>query len=400
MTTTHPEGGFPMFVSVPQARDLLRALLPDPGTETLPLAAAYGRTLAKALDARVSHPSATESALDGIACREADTLAAFSEALVRLRVVGESRAGLPYSGEVQSGECVRIYTGAPLPPGTDAICPVEQLDDDGPDHVCLRRPARPEDVRHEGSDFSAGEAVMPAGLRLTAPRLALAAALGHAEVTVHRALRVALLSTGDEVVAPGEPLARGQVYDSNRVGLHAMLRECGCEVIPLDHAADTPAALQQALTEAGGADLLLTSGGVSMGRYDLLRDLLIGEGQVAFWKVRMRPGGPAILGGWHGLPIFGLPGNPVSSLVVFHVIVRPALTGQPLQMLRLRAATAFRTLPDKTAFWRGVIDSGEVRDYGAQGSGMLRSLSEANALVVVPEGHPVNAGDDVDVILL
>ncbi|GGK25845.1 molybdopterin molybdenumtransferase MoeA [Deinococcus malanensis] len=389
-----------MFVGVPEARDLLRALLPDPGTETLPLAAAYGRTLVQTLEARVSHPSATESALDGIACREADTRSASSETPVRLRVVGESRAGLTHSAQVNAGECVRIYTGAPLPPGTDAICPVEQLDDGGPDHVWLRRPARPEDVRHEGGDFMTGETVLPAGLRLTAPRLALAAALGHAEVTVRRALRVALLSTGDELVAPGLPLARGQVYDSNRVGLHAMLLECGCEVIALDHAADTPAALQGALDQAGGADLLLTSGGVSMGRYDLLRDLLIGEGQVAFWKVRMRPGGPAILGGWHGLPIFGLPGNPVSSLVVFHVIVRPALTGQAVRTLRLRAATTFRTLPDKTAFWRGVIDSGEVRDYGAQGSGMLRSLSEANALVVVPEGQTVKAGDDVDVILL
>lgn len=389
-----------MQVSVPQAQALLRAHLPSPGSESVPLAAALGRTLAGPLRAQVSHPSATESALDGVACREADTLSATSGAPVTLQVVGESRAGQPFLSVVGAGQCVRIYTGAPLPPGADAICPVEQLTDLGPQEVGLRRPARPEDVRHEGSDFHVGEEVLPGGLRLSPARLALAAALGHDQLPVRRALRVALLGTGDEVVAPGQPLARGQVYDSNSVGLHALLRECGCEVQVLAHAADTPAALEGALAQASGADLLLTTGGVSMGKYDLLRDLLIEEGQVAFWKVRMRPGGPAMLGRWQGLPVFGLPGNPVSSLVVFQVIVRPVLTGQPAQTLRLRAATPFRTLPDKTAYWRGVIQGGAVRDYGAQGSGRLRSLSEADALVVVPEGQTVAPGDEVDVLVL
>ncbi|MFC4427978.1 gephyrin-like molybdotransferase Glp [Deinococcus navajonensis] len=397
--TRHPTG-FPMLVDVAQAQALLRAHLPPPATETVALAAGLGRTLATALSARVSHPSATESALDGVACRAADTVSATVSTPVALRVVGESRAGQPFQDTVGAGECVRIYTGAPMPPGTDAICPVEQLTDQGPHQVALRRPARPEDVRHEGNDFQAGEEVLPGGLRLSPARLALAAALGHAEVPVRRALRVALLSTGDEVVAPGSPLVRGQVYDSNSVGLQAMLRECGCEVQVLAHVPDSPHALETALAQAGGADLLLTTGGVSMGKYDLLRDLLIEQGQVAFWKVRMRPGGPAILGRWQNLPVFGLPGNPVSSLVVFQVIVRPVLTGQPVSPLRLRAASAFRTLPDKTAFWRGVVEGGTVRDYGAQGSGRLRSLSEANALVVVPEGQEVEVGDEVEVLLL
>ncbi|WP_202912882.1 molybdopterin molybdotransferase MoeA [Deinococcus kurensis] len=397
MTAAPP---FPMHVSVTDARAYLTALLPPRTAETVPLAQAYGRTLAHDVPALVSHPSATESALDGIAAREADTLAATPDAPARLRVIGESRAGAAFTGTVGAGECVRIYTGAPLPAGADAICPVEQLSDDGPDGVLLRRAASPADVRHEGGDFRAGEVVLHAGQRLTAPRLALAAALGHAELSVQCRLRVALLSTGDEVVTPGQPLTPGQVYDSNSVGLHAMLLEAGCEVLPLGHAPDSPQALQAAIDAAGGADVLLTSGGVSMGKYDFMRDLLVEQGRVSFWKVRMRPGGPAILGGWNGLPVFGLPGNPVSSLVVFHVIVRPALTGQPPQTLRLRAATPFRALPDKTAFWRGVIDGGTVRDYGQQGSGILRSLSDADALVIVPEGQPAQPGDDVDVILL
>ncbi|WP_029477844.1 gephyrin-like molybdotransferase Glp [Deinococcus frigens] len=396
---------FPMHVSVAEAHEMLAALLPDLETETVSVSQALGRTLAADLSALVSHPSATESALDGIAAREADTLTASAEAPVRLKIVGESRAGMPFDGRVGVGECVRIYTGAPLPEGADAICPVEQLADeesadDGPAHVHLLRPASPADVRPEGGDFRAGETVMRAGLRLSAPRVALAVSLGHARLPVRRKLRVALLSTGDEVIEPGLPLQAGQVYDSNRVGLSAMLNESGCEVIELGHAPDSPASLQAVIAGAGGADVLLSSGGVSMGKYDFMRDLLIERGRVAFWKVRMRPGGPAILGGWNGLPVFGLPGNPVSSLVVFHVIVRPALTGQPVQSLKLRAATPFRGLKDKTAFWRGVIKDGEVGDYGPQGSGILRSLSDADALVIVPEGGAVQVGDVVDVVLL
>lgn len=387
---------FPMFVSVDEARRSLADLLPRPGTETLAVPEALGRTLAADLTALVSHPSATESALDGIACRETDTL----HAPVTLRVIGESRAGHPFSGQVGAGECVHIYTGAPLPPGADAICPVEQLEVLDGAQVRLRRPASPGDVRPLGGDFQAGETVMRAGLRLNAPRLALATALGHGQVEVKKRLRVALLSTGDEVVSPGLPLKPGQVYDSNSVGLSAMLHECGCEVLPLGHAPDHPDQLRRTIEQAGGADLLLTSGGVSMGKYDFMRDLLIEQGQVAFWKVRMRPGGPALLGQWQNLTVFGLPGNPVSSLVVFHVIVRPALTGQPVQTLRLRAATSFKSLPDKTAFWRAHLVGGELHDYARQGSGVLRSLSDANALVIVPEGQGVNAGDDVEAILL
>ena len=400
-----------MNVSVPEARAMLAALLPPSETQNVPVAQAAGRFLASDLAALVSHPSATESALDGIACREQDTRSASRAQPMRLRVIGESRAGLPFVGSVGEGECVRIYTGAPVPPGADAICPVEQLQDDGPDDehtapddehtgaVWLLRPADSGDVRPEGGDFRVGEVVLRAGERLTPSRLALAVSLGYAQLPVRRRLRAALLSTGDEVREPGSPLAPGQVYDSNRYGLAAMLREAGAEVLDLGHAPDSPAALEERVLAAGGADVLITSGGVSMGKYDFMRDLLIGEGRVSFWKVRMRPGGPALLGGWRGLPVFGLPGNPVSSLVVFQVIVRPALTGEAPFTLRLRAATPFRALSDKVAYWRGTLRGGTVSDYGKQGSGVLRSLSEAGALVIVPQGQPAEVGDEVEVML-
>lgn len=397
MTSRRPD--FPMFVSVSEARKMLAALLPDPGQEEVPLAGARGRALAAPLAALVSHPTATESALDGIAAQEEDTLSAAPASPVRLRVVGRAapghllrerlapasasastRALLSHRAPTQSAPSSNSQTTAkstsssPDPPAPATCGP--RAGTSGWARRCWRR-ASP-----------------------SPPRVALAAALGHARVPVRRRLRVALLSTGDEVVEPGGPLSPGQVYDSNRYGLHAMLEECGCEVVPLGHAPDSPQALQEVVGRAGGADVLLTSGGVSMGRYDFMRDLLIEHGRVAFWKVRMRPGGPALLGGWNGLPVFGLPGNPVSSLVVFHVIVRPALTGQPVQTLRLRAGTPFRTLPDKTAFWRATIRDGQVYDYPKQGSGVLRSLSDTGALVVVPEGVRVEAGDDVDVVLL
>lgn len=378
---------------------MLQGLLPPAVTETVPVAEAAGRFLAEDLAARVSHPSATESALDGIACREADTHAASSQTPVSLTVVGESRAGVPFEGSVGADECVRIYTGAPVPEGADAICPVEHLEDDGEGAVRLLRPASRGDVRAEGGDFRTGEVVLQAGQRLTPARLALAVSLGHAEVPVRRRLRVALLSTGDEVREPGTALSPGQVYDSNRYGLAAMIREAGAEVLDLGHAPDSPEVLSGLIAGAGGADVLLTSGGVSMGKYDFMRDLLLEQGRVSFWKVRLRPGGPAMLGGWRGLPVFGLPGNPVSSLVVFQVIVRPALTGEMPFTLRLRAATPFRAIPDKTAYWRGTIEGGTVSDYGKQGSGVLRSLSDAGALVIVPEGQPVEVGEEVEVML-
>lgn len=388
-----------MFVSVQEAREKLAARLPARPEVLVPLREAYGRTLARDLAALVSHPSATESALDGVACRAHDTRGAGPDTPVRLKLVGESRAGAAFAGRVEVGEAIRIYTGAPMPEGADAICPVEKVRDDGT-FVDLLAPASTLDVRREGNDFRAGDVVLKAGQPLSPSRVALAAALGYAWVPVAAPLRVAVLSTGDEVIEPGRPLAPGQVYNSNLFGLIGALRDVGADVLELGSAPDDTAKLAARLADAGGADLLLTSGGVSMGRYDFVRTLLIEEGEVDFWKVRVRPGGPALLGAWRGLPLFGLPGNPVSALVVFEVIVRPALSGRAPRTVRLKAASRFKTLADKTAFWRGVIDGGEVRDYGEQGSGVLRSLSDAPALVVVPEGQVVNVGDEVDVLLL
>lgn len=399
----------PQQLSPAQARAALQKALPDLSTRTsewLPLQQAQGRLLAQDLLAKVDHPSLTESALDGIACF-------CNEKSNTLQVVGESRAGAPFVGQLQNGQCIRIYTGAALPSQAGlGICPVEELDFSGEQgqQVTLRRPALAKDVRHKGEDFAVGQVVLSAGQQLSFAQLALAAAAGHAQVPVYRPWRVGLLSTGDEVVRVGQPLAAGQVYDSNHAGLTALLAANHCQIIDLGQAPDQPQQLAKQLSDLEPLDLILSSGGVSMGRYDFLRDLLFEhpQGQVLFWKITMRPGGPAILGRWNGTPIFGLPGNPVSSLVVFKVIVEPVLQGKTApcspSSLRLRSSQDLRALPKKTAFWRGYIsgDSAQLTNLqgNGQGSGQLSALATANALLVVKASQPITAGEMVEVIPL
>ena len=342
--------------------------------------------------------------MDGIACKLADA----QTAPVTLKLVGESRAGLGFAGILQEGECVRIYTGAPVPAGADAICKVEDLSIQG-DQVTLRSAARSQDIRKLGSDFKTGQVGLQAGDVLSPARLALAASMGHNTVPVYQKLRVGILSTGDEIIEAGQPLLPGQVYDSNRYGLYALLLELGLEPVLLPHATDD---LQQIKANLHGAnlDLLLTSGGVSMGNYDLVRDLLFDEGEVKFWKINLRPGGPALCGVWQGLPVLGLPGNPVSALVVFEVLFKPAIyqllgrTDAAHRTLRARALTPFKAVPFKTAYWRALLqfEDGEavVQDGNAPLSNMLRGLAQANALVVVEPGEGVHAGGKATVIWL
>jgi molybdopterin molybdotransferase len=283
------------------------------GTEEVPLLEAYGRTLAEDVVSLVDHPSADNSALDGYACREADTLTATKENPVRLKLTGEVQAGSLYEGEVGQGCAVSIYTGAPMPGGADAIVPVE-VAEEREGEVLVYRPASPGDVRPRAQDLKAGESYLPKGLFLTAARVGVAAAMGHAVLKVARRPRVGILSTGDEVFEPGTPIREGQLYNANGYSVAGLVREAGGVPVVLPRALDEPQALKRAIEGVGGIDLLLTSGGVSMGKYDLVRDLLLDEGTVHFWKIAVRPGGPAMFGEWRNLPVFGLPGNPVSSL--------------------------------------------------------------------------------------
>lgn len=402
---------YPTQISVPEAIGLLREHAPRLPAETVPLAEAAGRTLAAALTSPVDHPSADNSALDGYACRVQDTLSAGRDAPVTLRLVGDIPAGSTFDGEVGAGEAVGIYTGAPVPRGADAIIGVEHTDVSA-DAVKLFRPANPADIRPRGQDLRRGEVYLTRGQRLTGAAVGIAAAMGYAEVSVTQRPRVGVMATGDEVVEPGEPIRDGQVYNSNAYALAALVTRAGGEAVPLPNAKDDLEALKTSLSTLQ-LDLLLTSGGVSMGRYDFVRDLLIGHGTVHFWKVAMKPGGPVMFGRYGELPMLGLPGNPVSSLVVFRLLGEALLaaalgSSDPLPYearIPAVAGTPFRGSGLKETFARATLGFDAEGRYvasstGNQSSGVLRSLLLADALAVVPPHTHVEVGGALEVIPL
>ena len=400
-------------IPLTEAIRLVAEAAPKPVPERLPLAECYGRTLLEDVHSLVDHPNCDNSALDGFACREEDTAEASRQAPVLLRLVGDAPAGRAHQGVVGPGEAVSVYTGAPIPRGANAIVMVEATERHG-DEVVVHRPASASDIRRQGEDFCRGQVYLEAGRRMGAAEVALAAAMGHAELVVARPPRVGILSTGDEVIEPGAPLSEGQVYNSNAYSLAGLVLDAGAVPVTLPRVADDPSALRQALEQAGRLDVLVTSGGVSMGRYDFVRDLLFEEGQVVFWKVAIRPGGPVLFGGWDDLPVLALPGNPVSSMVVFLLIAR-AWLGKALgsaealpfdSRLPALSRSEFKGAGYKAAFRRGVLELGGgqagfvVRSTGEQGSGILTSMAAANCLVVVPPHASVRVGDRVETIVL
>ncbi|MDQ3460629.1 MAG: molybdopterin molybdotransferase MoeA [Deinococcota bacterium] len=399
-------------LSIPEAIVLVQEQAKPLGSEEVGLLEAYGRTLAEDLVSLVDHPSADNSALDGYACREVDTLSASDETPVRLRVVGEVQAGRVYAGEVGPGAAVSITTGAPTPKGADAIVMVEKTERRG-DEVLVFHPASPSDVRPRAQDLRTGARYLRAGQKLSPAAVGVAASMGYARLEVIRQPRVAILSTGDEVKEPGTPIAPGQLYNSNAYSVAGLVLAAGGVPLVLPKANDDKGALRDALEGLGDVDLLVTSGGVSMGKYDFIRDLLIEEGTVHFWKVAVRPGGPAMFGEWRGLPVFGLPGNPVSSMVIFLLVAQAWLhralgSTEALPFERRVTATAedtFKGAGYKTAFRRARLLFDPERGYrahstGEQGSGLLTSMLYADALAIVPPHQDVEVGERLEVISL
>lgn len=411
-------------LSVEEARAAIAAALqPLHAPETVPLVQALGRVLAADVLSPIDVPAHDNSAMDGYAFRGGELQAGQP---TQLRPVGTLFAGAPWAGEVGSGECLRIMTGAVMPAGLDTVVPLElcrvEAGPGGPAgervHIAPGVIQPGENRRHRGEDLRAGLPALKAGRVLRPADIGLVASLGISELTVQRRLRVALFSTGNELRTLGQPLDAGSIYDSNRYSLMAALQRLGMDVLDLGLVPDEPAALQATLQEAmARADVVLTSGGVSMGDADHTRAVLAQLGEVAFWKVAMRPGRPFAFGPLQraepGAPpcwLFALPGNPVAALVTFYAFAREALlqlagaTPAPLPVLQARCTTAFRKRPGRTEFQRGIVEPGpsgwQVRLTGAQGAGILRSMSEANCLVVL--GHEqgsVAAGEPVDVWL-
>jgi molybdopterin molybdotransferase len=407
-------------LSVDEARAAIAAALqPITASETVPLSQALGRVLAADLLSPIDVPAHDNSAMDGYAFAGS---ALQPGEPTTLRAVGTLFAGAPWAGAVGAGECLRIMTGAVMPAGLDTVVPLELCrvqTQPGGDLVLIEPGVirTGENRRHRGEDLAVGKPALRAGRGLKPADLGLVASLGIEAVTVLRRLRVALFSTGDELRTLGQALEPGCIYDSNRYSLMAALQRLGMEVLDLGLVRDEPAALQATLARAmAEADVVLTSGGVSMGDADHTRAVLAQLGEVAFWKVAMRPGRPFAFGplkraaGHPPCWLFALPGNPVAALVTFYSFAREALlqlagaTPQPLPVLQARCTTALRKRPGRTEFQRGIVERGpegwQVRLAGSQGAGILRSMSEANCLVVL--GHEqgsVAEGGLVDVWL-
>lgn len=404
----------PDALPVRDAQRIIREFVqPVRAVEQVALRAALGRVLAKDVVSPIDVPAHDNSAMDGFALRGSDLRA---DAPVTLRVIGTTFAGNASELVPAPGECMRIMTGGVMPEGCDSVVPQEFVTQDS-DIITL--PAgvirAGDNRRFAGEDLKAGSPALKAGRVVRPPDLGMLASLGIPEVAVQRRLRVAFFSTGDELRSVGEPLGEGCVYDSNRYTIYGMLQRLGCDIIDMGVVRDDPAALEEALRSAcENADAIITSGGVSVGAADYTKQIMAKLGDVTFWKIGMRPGRPLAFGrissAGRSAFLFGLPGNPVAVMVSFYFFAREALlrmmgADAPLPLLRARSSGAIRKKPGRTEYQRGILSRGadgepEVRITGSQGSGILRSMSEANCMVVLHDGQGnVAAGDSVDVLV-
>ncbi len=374
--------------------------------QLLPLRDALGRILAEDIISPSEVPPHANSAMDGYAMAHADLSADVST----LRCIGSAFAGQPFTGRINQGECIRIMTGAILPDSCDTVIMQEQAQSSGDTIRFQGQHQFGQNVRLAGEDIQFGQTVLRKGRRINAADLGLLASLGIGELRVMRKLRVAFFSTGDELKSIGETLSPGDIYDSNRYTLFAMLEQAGVDVLDMGVVKDNPGAIRSALQSAAeNADVVITSGGVSVGDADYIKPLLAELGQVNFWKIAMKPGRPLTFGYLLNTPFFGLPGNPVSVMVTFYQFVLPALqkmsgaTINAALLLPAIAAAPIRKRPGRFEFQRGVMettDNGQltVRMTGEQGSGILSSMSQANCFILLDEDcDGITAGDLVTI---
>jgi molybdopterin molybdotransferase len=371
---------------------ILRQLAEPTPPEVVAVTRARDRVLAEDLPAPFDVPPADNSAVDGYAVASDDVPAANTR---ELAVIAELAAGTVFVGTVASGQTVRIMTGAPMPRGADTVYPQEVVERRG-DRLEVGSISKGANVRKRGEDVQAGTIAIERGTVLRPQQLGIITSLGQWQVLVHRRPRVALLSTGDEVVEPGTPRKPGQIYDANRFTLRGSVEQCGGEVIDLGIVADARDELRTRLLEAGEiGDIVVTSGGVSVGAHDLVKDVLGEIGAIDFWQVAMQPGRPLAFGRIGSAHFFGLPGNPVASMLAFMLFVRPAiykLAGRRRLFPEMAEATAVETISKKKGrreFKRGVVHwkngRWEARTTGPQGSGILSSMAAGNCLIVLEE---------------
>lgn len=411
------QGYDPQALSVGMAQRFLLELVsqrPPLATETIDLNQALGRVLSADLTSPIAVPGHDNSAMDGYAFNSHDL---GSESVQHMVCVGHALAGQAWQGpQPGPGQCLRITTGAVMPPGLNTVVPVEFAHIDGDTVSWPTQVVQAGDHRRlAGEDIAKGSIALSQGTRLGPAELGLLASLGIPQVTVRKVPRVAFFSTGDEILNLGEPHREGAIYDSNRYTLMGLLQRLGCDTLDLGAVADHPSELEEAFVKAAAwADVIITSGGVSVGEADHTKAMMRRLGDVAFWRIAMRPGRPMAVGQMGQTLLFGLPGNPVAVMVTFIAFVRPALLGlmgvphtqaQAL-MIRAKSQEALRKKPGRTEYQRGCLvrDADQqlwVRTTGNQGSGVLSSMVQADGLIVLnhEQGH-VAVGDEVDVMLL
>jgi molybdopterin molybdotransferase len=384
--------------------------------ESVDIFSALGRVTSQDVISPVNVPPHDNSAMDGFAFDGANLSKAHS---LSLKVIGTALAGKAWEGHVREGECVKIMTGAIMPPGLNTVVPLElcKMTSEADIEIPAGLLQAGDNRRLRGEDIEQGQAALPRGALITPAAAGLLASLGVPKVSVFRRLRVAYFSTGDEILSLGEPPREGAVYDSNRYTVHGMLQTLGCEMIDMGVVKDDPSLLEQAFSQAAEqADAIITSGGVSVGEADFTKAMMKKLGDVVFWKIAMRPGRPMAVGriqkGKRSAVLFGLPGNPVAVMVTFLAFVKPALlkmmgsTATPAPLVRARTQEVLRKKPGRTEYQRGHVTRNalgelQVRTTGNQGSGVLSSMVQANGLIVLlHEQGTAQVGDWVDVMML
>jgi molybdopterin molybdotransferase len=393
----------PNAMSVAQARLYIQQFLtPVQETERISIKHALGRVLASPVISSLNVPGHNNSAMDGFAFRH-------TEAAQPLRIVGTAFAGRAFDAIIPAGACIKIMTGAVVPPDADTVVMQEHAAVDG-EYVSIQKlPSKGANVRLEGEDIAIGQTVLANGHTLEPADMGLLASLGIAEIEVYRRLKVAFFTTGDELVSVGQPLQAGQIYDSNRYSLWGMLQALGVEVEDLGNIADDPQALEHTLLQAAAQfDVVITSGGVSVGEADFMKQLLATHGEVLFWKINMKPGRPLAYGKLGQAHYFGLPGNPVSTMVTFYQFVQSAiksLMGSPQSTaptFKVECVSTIKKAPGRTEFQRGILfqagNHWKVKTTGEQGSGILSSMSQANCFILLDDyAQSVEAGSWVEV---
>jgi molybdopterin molybdotransferase len=402
----------PHSMPVAKARAFIHQFLdPLAGTLRVPVRSALGRVLAEDVVSPVDVPAHRNSAMDGWAMRGADLK---GDGETTLQEIGASFAGKPFAGRVGPGQCVRIMTGGVVPAGADTVVMQERARADGTSVAFAPGQKTGQNVREAGEDLKSGSIALRKGRLVRPSELGLIASLGIGEVAVYRPLRVAFFSTGDELKSVGASLGEGEIYDSNRYTLHGMLTRLGCEVLDMGVVRDDPNLIETAFRQAAAnADVVITSGGVSVGEADFVKAMLGKLGEVVFWKIAMKPGRPLAYGKIGAAHFFGLPGNPVSVMVTFYQFVRDALLElsgmspvEPAPTFTATCTVRLKKMPGRTEFQRGILSRAAdgtlaVKPTGEQGSGILKSMSDANCFIILGDATGnVEPGTQVEVQLL